>query len=61
MFEHAHGQGDGAAIPYLAFGEVFEENGKRLLPTALRVHHSLVDGQHVGQFYECMEEILHEF
>jgi chloramphenicol O-acetyltransferase type A len=53
--------GDGAAIPFLAFGESFEENGKRLLPTALRVHHALVDGQHVGRFYERMEEVLNEF
>ena len=59
--EHAHGLGDGGAIPYLAFGETFIQDGKRLLPTALRVHHSLVDGQHVAQFYERMEEILHEF
>ena len=61
MFEHAHSRGDGAAIPFLAFGESFEENGKRLLPTALRVHHALVDGQHVGRFYERMEEVLNKF
>ena len=61
MLEHAHSLGDGAAIPFLAFGESFEENGKRLLPTALRIHHALVDGQHVGRFYERMEEILDSF
>ncbi len=60
-FEHAHGLGDGGGIPYLAFGETFIQDGKRLLPVALRVHHSLVDGQHVAQFYERMEEILNEF
>ncbi len=60
-FEHAHGLGDGGGIPYLAFGETFIQNGKRLLPVALRVHHSLVDGQHAGRFYERMEEILNEF
>ncbi len=59
--EHAHGLGDGAAMPYLAFGQMFEESGKLMLPTSLRVHHSLVDGQHVGQFYERMETILNEF
>ncbi len=58
-FEHAHGLGDGGGIPY-AFGETFIQDGKRLLPVALRVHHALVDGQHVGQFYERMEEILNE-
>ncbi len=60
MFEHAHGQGDGAAIPYLAFGQMFEESGKLMLPTSLRVHHALVDGWHAGRFYERMVEILNE-
>ncbi len=60
-FEHAHGLGDGGGIPYLAFGETFIQDNKRLLPVALRVHHALVDGQHVGRFHERMEEILHEF
>ncbi len=58
--EHAHGQGDGAAIPYLAFGQTFEESGKLMLPTSLRVHHALVDGWHAGRFYERMVEILNE-
>ncbi|MCL2622895.1 MAG: CatA-like O-acetyltransferase [Planctomycetaceae bacterium] len=61
MLEHAHGLGDGAAIPFLAFGESFEENGRLLLPHSLRIHHSLVDGQHVGLYYERLEEILKEF
>jgi chloramphenicol O-acetyltransferase type A len=61
MMEHAHGLGDGSAIPFITFGESFEENGKLLLPHSLRIHHSLVDGQHVGQYYERFEEILREF
>jgi chloramphenicol O-acetyltransferase type A len=61
MMEHAHGLGDGAAIPFLTFGETFEENGKLLLPHSLRVHHSLVDGQHVGCYYKRLEEILNSF
>ncbi len=61
MVEHAHGLGSGAGIPFFAFGEVFEENGRRYFPHAIRVHHSLVDGQHVGRYYERLEEILNEF
>jgi chloramphenicol O-acetyltransferase type A len=59
--EHAHNLGDGGVIPFFAFGKFFEEGGKLLLPTSLRIHHALVDGQHVGQFYKRFEEILHEF
>jgi len=61
MMEHAYGLGDGAAIPFLTFGESFEENGKLLLPHSMRIHHSLVDGQHVGRYYERLEEILNSF
>ena len=61
MMEHAHGLGDGAAIPFLTFGESFEENGKLVLPHSMRIHHGLVDGQHVGRYYERLEEILNSF
>jgi len=61
MMEHAHGLGDGAAIPFLTFGETFEENGRLVLPHSMRIHHSLVDGQHVGRYYERLEEILNSF
>ena len=61
MMEHAFGLGDGGAIPFLTFGETFEENGRLVLPHSMRVHHSLVDGQHVGLYYERLEEILDSF
>ena len=61
MVEHAHGLGSGAGIPFFAFGEVFEENGRKYFPHAIRVHHSLVDGRHVGRYYERLEDILNEF
>ena len=61
MMEHAHGLGDGAAIPFLTFGESFEENGKLRLPHSMRIHHGLVDGQHVGRYYERLEEVLNSF
>ena len=61
MMEHATSLGDGAAIPFLTFGESFEENGRLLLPHSLRAHHAIVDGQHVGRYYERLEEILNSF
>ncbi|MGV8980996.1 CatA-like O-acetyltransferase [Clostridium sp.] len=45
-------------IPRIAWGKYFEENGKIKLPLSVQVHHSLVDGVHVGKFYNTIQEIL---
>ncbi len=45
-------------IPRIAWGKYFEENGKIKLPLSVQVHHSLVDGVHVGKFYNVIQEIL---
>jgi len=40
------------SVPQLAFGKVEKENGKMLMSIAVNVNHALVDGYHVGQFFE---------
>ena len=46
------------SVPQLAFGKLKEENGKMLLPVAINVNHALVDGYHVGQFFEKFQQEL---
>ena len=46
------------SIPKISFGKLFEENNRLYLPISIHVHHSLMDGYHVGKFLEMMEEIL---
>ncbi|GHT27752.1 chloramphenicol acetyltransferase [Planctomycetales bacterium] len=48
----------GDSIPILAFGETFLENGARKLPHGVQVHHSLVDGQHVGEYFKLFQHYL---
>ena len=47
-----------SSVPMIAWGKYFEENGKIKLPLSVQVHHSLVDGVHVGQYFNKIQEIL---
>jgi len=46
------------SIPRISWGKYFEENGKISLPISIQAHHALVDGIHVGRFYQFFQEIL---
>lgn len=40
------------SIPRIVFGKYFEENERTLMPVSVEAHHSLMDGYHVGQYFE---------
>jgi len=46
------------SIPRISWGKYFEENGKIKLPLSVQAHHALVDGIHVGQYFNTIQEIL---
>jgi chloramphenicol O-acetyltransferase type A len=45
-------------IPRLSWGKYFEENGKLMLPFSVQAHHSFVDGIHMGQYIDKLQEFL---
>ena len=45
------------SIPVLTTGKYFEQDGKLWMPLAIQVHHGLVDGIHVGMFYERVYQL----
>ncbi|TYP96086.1 chloramphenicol O-acetyltransferase type A [Tenacibaculum adriaticum] len=49
------------SVPQLAFGKVVEEHGKKTMSVAITVNHSLVDGYHVGQFFDKFQYELNKF
>jgi chloramphenicol O-acetyltransferase type A len=55
---HARDYKPGDSIPKIAFGKCVEENGRMMMPVSVHVHHGLMDGYHVGQFFESFETIL---
>ena len=56
QFTHALPGDSADSVPRLAFGKIV--NGS--MPVAVEVHHALVDGLQVGQFYAAMEAALND-
>ena len=48
------------SCPKLSIGKLVDTGGKKTMSVALHVHHALVDGYHVGQFYEEFERLMNE-
>lgn len=46
------------SVPQLSFGKIKHQNNKMLMPVSINVNHALVDGYHVGQFFEKFQEEL---
>lgn len=50
--------GSGDSIPRISWGKFFEENGKLKMPYSVQVHHAMMDGLHVGKYYEKIQKLL---
>jgi len=48
------------SVPRLAWGKRFEEGGRLKMPLSVQGHHALMDGLHMGQYYERVQEYLAE-
>jgi chloramphenicol O-acetyltransferase type A len=44
------------SVPRLAWGKIFEDGELLKMPLAVQGHHALMDGVHVGKFYEEVQE-----
>lgn len=42
--------------PKISFGRYFDQDGRKLMPIAVQVHHALMDGYHVGKFYNGIQK-----
>ncbi|WP_214815226.1 tetratricopeptide repeat protein [Exiguobacterium sp. s131] len=48
------------SVPRIAWGK-FERQGERLvMPLSVQAHHALVDGVHIGKYYEALQSWLDE-
>ena len=45
-------------IPRISWGKFFEHDSIWLMPVSVQVHHALVDGIHVGRFFEMLERVI---
>jgi chloramphenicol O-acetyltransferase type A len=56
-FSHARIRSREVSVPKIVFGKHRQVGDRRLLPVSVEVHHALVDGLHVGRFYQRFEEL----
>lgn len=59
-FQHAMSFHPQDSVPRITWGKYFEEQGKIKMPLSVQVHHAVVDGRHVGQFFQDMERLARE-
>lgn len=58
--EHAMNSKVPDSVPKIAFGKWEERESKKMMPVSVHVHHALMDGVHVGEFYELFQKLLNE-
>lgn len=46
------------AVPLFNWGKYFERDGKWMLPFSVQVHHSFVDGIHIGRLADSIQNYL---
>ncbi len=55
---HTDGGDKEDATPVFIWGKYYESDEKILLPFSVKVHHSFVDGIHIGKLAEILQEYL---
>jgi chloramphenicol O-acetyltransferase type A len=46
------------SVPRFAWGKFFEDDGSLKMPLNVQAHHALMDGLHMGRFYEAVQDYL---
>lgn len=57
--KHAVSFGNNGAIPKISTGKLFSKEQKLLLPVSITVNHAVMDGLHVAQFLDKLNESIH--
>jgi len=57
-FSHAKRWGTEDSVPKIVFGRRHGDPGAERMPVSVEVHHALVDGLHVGEFFQRFQDYL---
>ncbi|MBC7883951.1 MAG: chloramphenicol acetyltransferase [Saprospiraceae bacterium] len=55
---HARRYRNGDSVPKISFGKMTTDDHVRTMPCSVHVHHGLVDGKDVGDYFELFQELL---
>jgi chloramphenicol O-acetyltransferase type A len=47
------------SVPRFAWGKYFKERDTLKMPLSVQGHHAVMDGIHMGRFYEKLQDYLH--
>jgi chloramphenicol O-acetyltransferase type A len=48
------------SLPRFAWGKFYPEGERLLMPLSVQAHHALLDGLHMGRYYELIQAYLHD-
>ena len=58
-FKHASRLDRDQTVPRIVFGKMFDDaGGRRLMPLSVEANHTVMDGFHVGKFFNRLQEII---
>ena len=57
-FKHAASGSTTMSVPRMVFGRIFEDGGKKKMPFSVEANHALMDGIHVGRYFELFQRNL---
>jgi chloramphenicol O-acetyltransferase type A len=57
-FKHANDGDRNQSIPRMVFGRIFDEGDRKKMPFSVEVHHAMMDGIHVGKYFDLFQRKL---
>lgn len=57
-FKHASRLDRSQTIPRIVFGKLFDDGESKLMPVSVEANHAIMDGYHVGKFFNKFQERL---
>ena len=55
-FQHAMSYHPHDSVPRITWGKFIQEQGRIKMPLSVQAHHGVVDGQHIGSYFQQMEK-----
>lgn len=55
---HAMNNAKPDSVPRIVWGKYFKVGEKTVMPLSVQAHHAVVDGKHVGQYFQIFEESI---
>lgn len=55
-FKHASRLDRRQTVPRIVFGKIFDSADRKLMPVSVEANHAIMDGLHVGRFFELFQK-----